>query len=133
MISTLLRPSKNEAPAPAECRERLWDVIFRSPSVFGRLTAVSELHSPATGRYEHAHAAEYGVEAVDHALRRMHREVFTEWLCFGLEQQEKDLRVWLSWLDGGREESSRLLRRMKGRLNSLLPRERVLEHERLLF
>jgi hypothetical protein len=58
------------------------------PSVFGRLVALAESRNEAT--------------------RQIHKEVFSDWLGFRLQQQERDLSVWLEWLASNPEASSEL-------------------------
>jgi hypothetical protein len=113
--------------------EHIWNTVFRSPSIFGRLLAVSDLHNPSTGRYEHPQlAVKYDADAVGYALRQMHLEIFRDWLSFRLQQQQRDLSVWLSSLGRGRGEGSQLLYGVHRRLRALVPSE-VPEHEQVLF
>ncbi len=114
-----------------ECDDRLWDSVFASPSIFGRLLAVARLRDPGSGRYEHSLAKELGAGVVDATLRRMHREIFDQWLNLNLERQERDLSIWLS-RTGSEGDSAGLLPKISRRLGELLPAQH-LEAERRLF
>ena len=70
---------------------------------------------------------------VNRSLLRLHREVFRNWLRFGLEQQERDLGAWLIWMGRRNEERSELLRTVEGCLIALMPQQGVPKPERLLF
>src|SRR5271165_10441 len=76
----------------AACRERLWDKLCRSPSIFGRLVSIAESRCGETGRYEYP-LCEFDAALVDSTLLGMHQEVFETWLNFRLQQQERDLSV----------------------------------------
>jgi hypothetical protein len=117
----------------AENQERLRDAALLSPSIFGRLAAVSELRHRDTGRYYHPLAAEFGAAQVDEALRRLHGEVFRSWLGLRLQQQERDLSIWLAWLDRKGQESAARLRGIARRLDDLLPAQHFEADRRLFF
>jgi hypothetical protein len=117
---------------PSECSERLWDVLCRNPSVFGRLVSVAEMRNSESGRYESPLCRAYGSDTVDRALREMHREVFSTWLSFRIQQQERDLTVWLASLNPGVAEGLQLIQTTSKRLHMLLPPQHV-EPERQLF
>ena len=69
---------------------------------------------------------------MDAKLRRMHREVFATWLQLNLQEQERDLLIWLSWLGLGPQERATLLHVVAERLDSLLPPQHI-EVEGQLF
>lgn len=89
-----------ERGAPSD----LWrNTLSQIPSVFGRLVYLSSLRGPNSGIYEHhGLALLFGEEEANRALRRSHEETFSDWLCFGLEQQKADLDLYLSELPGNR-------------------------------
>jgi len=62
----------------------------------------------------------------------MHREVFSTWLSFRVQQQQRDLTVWLAALNTGVAEGLQLINSIQKRLHSLLPPQHV-EPERELF
>ena len=114
------------------CRERLWDKLCHSPSALGRLVSIAEMWNPAKGKYESPLCSVFGPDLVDQALREMHREVFVTWLSFRLQQQERDLTVWLASLNRGVAAGNHALQTMSKRLPTLLPPDHI-EPERLLF
>ena len=67
------------------CQERLRDAIFTSPSIFGRLVAISQLQGKKSGIYFHPLSSTFGQLVVDRLLRRLHREVFATWLNLALK------------------------------------------------
>ncbi len=66
-------------------------------SVLGRMSYLSSLWDPASGRYRQSRlAGRLGEAETDRLLRAAHREVFETWLGFNLRQQSADLEVFLS-------------------------------------
>ncbi len=115
-----MTPAAENALPDIECADRLWDAVFVSPSIFGRLLAVAGLRDLGSGRYGHPLVNAFGAGQVDLALRRMHREIFEKWQNLDLQRQERDLSIWLSQV-GTDGENARLLRQISGRLLDLLP------------
>lgn len=76
----------------------LWrNTLSRIPSVFGRLVCVSSLRNPNNGRYEHYGLAQrHGEDEANRAIKKSHSQIFAEWLTFSLEQQKKDLELYIS-------------------------------------
>ncbi len=81
-----------------DARSDLWrNTLTQIPSVFGRLVYLSSLRDPNTGRYlHHGLALVFGEDEARKALRKSHEQAFAEWLSFNLEQQQADLRLYLS-------------------------------------
>jgi len=119
-------------PARDECRRDIQQQVFRSPALFGRLLATAELHNPVSRRYEHYLCRNFP-DSGEPILRQMHVEVFAEWLNFRLEQQEKDIRLWLHWLGRTPEDGADLLKDVEKRASSLIPQQYCRECERTLF
>jgi hypothetical protein len=117
---------------PSACTDRLWNALCRSPSAFGRLVSVAEMWNCENDRYESPLCSEYGSALVDRALREIHREIFVTWLSFRLQQQERDITVWLASLNHGVAHGIHALQAMSKRLAGLLPLDHI-EPERLLF
>ena len=119
-------------PGRDERRKDIQEQVFQSPALFGRLLAAAELHNPVSWRYEHYLCQDFP-DGGDSILRQMHGELFAEWLNFGLEQQEKDIRLWLRWLGRTPEDGADLLNRVEKRASSLIPQQYRREPERTLF
>jgi hypothetical protein len=82
----------------------LWRrTLSQIPSIFGRLVYLCSLRDPNTGQYEHYGLAQaFGEEEADQVLRSSHEQAFSDWLCQNLEQQQADLDLYLSGLNGNR-------------------------------
>jgi hypothetical protein len=105
----------------SNCTERLWDKLSRNPSVFGRLLSIAEMWNAEKSRYESPLSVEFGQELVDRAVREIHQEVFGTWLNFRLQQQERDLTVWLASLNHNVANGLQTLQAVSKRLDRLLP------------
>jgi len=81
-----------------DAKSDLWrNTLAQIHSVFGRLVYLSSLRDPNTGRYQHhGLALVFGEDEARKALRKSHEQAFAEWLSFNLEQQQADLRLYLS-------------------------------------
>src|SRR6266540_2699913 len=75
------------------CEEAVREVIFRNPSILGRLIAVAVFREREPQQYREL-SHRYGAPNVDKALRQLHIEVFLVWLNFSLSQQTQDLKVY---------------------------------------
>jgi hypothetical protein len=76
----------------------LWrHTLSQIPSVFGRLFFLASLRNQNSGRYEHHGLAQMfgGLEA-HRALKKSHREAFSEWLSYSIEEQKADVELYLS-------------------------------------
>ena len=79
----------------------LWrNTLSQIPTTFGRLIYLASLRDQNTGAYHH-HGLEqlFGADETDQTLRQSHSQTFSEWLCFNLEQQKKDLEDYLDELN----------------------------------
>lgn len=75
------------------------------PTVIGRLAFMASLRSTPTGTYEHFGLSQrLGAQATSELLRRIHLEIFENWLCFGLERQKEEIEEYLSTLGSDRRE-----------------------------
>ena len=62
---------------------------------------LASLRDPNSGRYEHhGLALVFGDNDANKTLKKSHTHVFREWLTFNLEQQQADLELYLSGLEG---------------------------------
>lgn len=72
------------------------------PSMFARLGYMASLRDLSSGRYEHSGlTALYGEAAVQQALEQCHAEIFEKILENSLQEQEEDLRSYLSTTQDG--------------------------------
>jgi hypothetical protein len=78
----------------------LWrNTLSQIPTTFGRLIYLASLRDQNTGAYHHHGLAQlFGPEAADQTLRQSHGQIFSEWLCFNLEAQKRDLEDYLDEL-----------------------------------
>lgn len=123
---------RSQAAGASACRDRLWDAVFRSPSIFGRLWEIAALLDSRTGRYTHPSSQLFGAAVVDTTLRAMHQDVFNNWLELHLRQQERDLLIWHNWRKGSDEDLPDLIESIEHRLKDLAPK-RSRTHETGLF
>jgi hypothetical protein len=78
----------------------LWrNTLSQIPTNFGRLIYLASLRDQNTGAYHH-HGLEqlFGEEQSQQTLRQSHAQIFSDWLCFNLEQQKNDLEGYLDEL-----------------------------------
>ncbi len=75
----------------------LWSrTLLQIPSLFGRMVYLAALRDPHSGQYQHfGFAQRFSEREADKTIRRSHVNVFTDWLCFSLEQQRGDLEIYL--------------------------------------
>lgn len=75
------------------------------PTVIGRLEFMASLRSATTGTYEHFGLSQrLGIDGARDLLRRVHLEVFENWLCFGLERQKEEIEEYLSSVGSDKRE-----------------------------
>ena len=78
----------------------LWrNTLSQIPTTIGRLIYLASLRDQNTGAYRH-HGLEqlFGPEQSEQTIRQSHNQIFSDWLCFNLEQQKKDLEAYLDEL-----------------------------------
>lgn len=72
-------------------------------SILGRMSYLSSLRDPASGRYRQVELArKIGEAEADSLLRAAHRKAFETWLCLNLSQQNDDLDLFLCPAGAGR-------------------------------
>ena len=66
---------------------------------YGRLVYLAGLRNPDTGQYEH-----YGSDATTRGLtsrllKRLHEDMFKEWVSYALERKKADIEVYIAGID----------------------------------
>jgi hypothetical protein len=89
---------KENAVLDRKAASDLWrHTLSQIPSVFGRLFFLASLRNQNSGRYEHHGLAQmFGSLEASRALKKSHREAFSEWLSYNMEEQKADLDLYLS-------------------------------------
>lgn len=94
-----MRP--DETPAAEVWRRTLAQI----PSLFGRLAYLASLRDPNTGQYHHyGFAQRFNEREANKTLKHSHLNVFSDWLCFSLEEQKSDLELYLEGCEGDKRE-----------------------------
>jgi len=116
---------------PSETEQLLRGELLQSLSVFGNLLTVSALRDFVTGRYKHELANRLP-DGGDSILRRIHQQVFIEWLSLSLEKRELDILVWIKSQGVELGQSIKMLRNLESHAVLLIP-PTCRNHERKLF
>ena|ERR1700761_6926774 len=67
---------------------------------YGRLVFLAGLRNPNTGQYEYYGCPESTSSySVSQALRRIHEEIFREWVTYTLERKKADIEAYINGLD----------------------------------
>lgn len=94
--------TRKAPPAELDLLEvlRLRDLSHIETS-YGKLVYLAGLRNPDTGRYEHYGSKGSLSEAFDtsRALRRVHEQIFKEWIGFALERKKRDIELYITSLD----------------------------------
>ena len=95
-----MKQAKSGSALDRSAASNLWrNTLSQIPSIFGRLVYISSLRNPNNGHYEHhGLGIVYGEDQANRALRQSHSETFKEWLTFNLEQQKRDIEIYLGGL-----------------------------------
>jgi len=91
-------PEKQTAVLDRKAVSDLWrHTLSQISSVIGRLFFLASLRNQNSGRYEH-HGLEqmFGNLEASRALKKSHREAFSEWISYSVEEQKADLELYLS-------------------------------------
>lgn len=64
---------------------------------YGRLVYLAGLRNPDTGKYEHygATSSISGASGVSRGLKRVHEQIFNEWVSYPLERKKKDIEFYI--------------------------------------
>ena len=66
---------------------------------YGRLVYLAGLRNPDTGRYEHFGSASSSRAEANRDLKRIHEEIFREWVSHPLERKKADIEVYIAGID----------------------------------
>jgi len=91
-------PEKQNAALDRKAASDLWrHTLSQIPTVVGRLFFLASLRNQNSGQYEHHGLAQmFGSLEATRALKKSHREAFSEWLSYDVEEQKADLELYLS-------------------------------------
>jgi len=70
-------------------------------TAYGRLVYLAGLRNPDTGRYEHFGATGTLASSLEmsRTLRRIHEQLFTEWIAFPLERKKADIELYIAGIE----------------------------------
>jgi hypothetical protein len=92
--------SASHAPAEIGAFDALWvrDLSLIESS-YGRLVYLAGLRNPDNGKYEH-YGLPLGSENLNsnRALRKIHENIFRQWVAFSLESKKADIELYISGL-----------------------------------
>lgn len=84
-------------PVVKSCSDSWGDRVAQISTAFGSLALLAEFHDYETGRYfEAASAREFGEAETARTLSRLHKQAFRDWLALTLEQQHRDLALYVA-------------------------------------
>jgi len=66
---------------------------------YGRLVYLAGLRNPDTGRYEHFGSESSDRAQANKALRRVHEDIFNEWVSYPLEQKKADVECYIAGIE----------------------------------
>lgn len=66
---------------------------------YGRLVYLAGLRNPDTGRYDHYGSDPGARPETGKALKRVHEEIFKEWVSYPLERKKADIELYISGID----------------------------------
>lgn len=75
----------------------LWrNTLSQIPTTIGRLIYLASLRDQNTGAHHHRGLEQlFGQEQSEQTIRQSHSQIFSDWLCFNLEQQKRGLEAYL--------------------------------------
>jgi len=68
-------------------------------TAYGRLVYLAGLRNPDTGRYEHYGLTGLSYAAGNRALKKVHEDIFKEWVSYPLEQKKEDVEGYIDGMD----------------------------------
>ncbi len=66
---------------------------------YGRLVYLAALRNPDTGRYEHYGMSSSAGSEANGSLRRVHEDIFKEWIGYPLERKKADVELYIAGID----------------------------------
>src|SRR5579875_3008130 len=80
--------------------EEVWTRdVFQIATYYGRLVYLAGLRNPDTGRYEHYGSDNITRAEANRVLKRVHEEIFTEWVSRPLERKKADIELYIAGID----------------------------------
>lgn len=103
-----MRTAKPKSVLERDAAADLWrHTLSQIPTLFGKMMYLGNLRDPNSGEYHHhGLALVFGDKEAEKALRRNHKQAFSEWLTLTLDRQYGDLE---SYLDECSEERLTIL------------------------
>src|SRR5712672_3620892 len=97
-MASEIQSKKQNAPLDRKAMSDLWrHTLSQISSVTGRMFFLASLRNQNSGRYEHHGLAQmFGSLEATRALKKSHREAFSQWLSYNVEEQTADLELYLS-------------------------------------
>lgn len=121
--------SQGNDPIP----DALYDVLFKSPSLFGRLLKISSCRDASTGRYQQNVASTFRAVEVSDGLGHLHLEIFTKWLNLSLAKQAADIAIYLraGGAANGRSQLGQLLQIAEQAIpvSAMIPERQLFLHD----
>lgn len=87
-------------PIPEILRDLWARELSYIPTSYGRMVFLAGLRNPDTGRYEYYGCPEHtSLSSVSQALKRVHEEIFREWVSYTLERKKTDIELYVNGLE----------------------------------
>ena len=84
----------------SDVRESIWHYSVRPiKTVYGKLAYVAGLRDPDNGMYRHYGRGDALPDVINEAVRRIHEQIFREWLTLSLERKQADVELYLNQLE----------------------------------
>lgn len=84
-----------------EILRNLWArELSQIPTYYGRMVFLAGLRNPDTGQYEYYGCPDHtSTASVSQGLKRIHEEIFREWVSHTLERKKADIELYLDGLE----------------------------------
>ncbi len=78
----------------------VWDRdLAHIPTSYGRLVYLAGLRNPDSGRYEHYGCDRSADAEANKLLKRIHEDLFKDWVRCSLEQKKLDIEMYITGID----------------------------------